>query len=83
MRERVDEKYLILKAPVPPGNGRFERVKKACSRGDHRSSADFAKAKSVAARRNPGNFSLENPKNFVFGGRAMLAPTYSDGKGVF
>ena len=40
--------------------------KKVICRGDYGSPADFAQAKSVAARREFGYFPSENPKNYVF-----------------
>ena len=47
-------------------NESFLLCQKSSRRGDHRSPADFAKAKSVAARRKSCYFPSENPKNFVF-----------------
>ena len=41
-------------------------VPKGACRGDHWSSADFALAKSIAARQKYGYFPSGNPKNVVF-----------------
>ena len=53
--------------------------RKSSRRGDHRSSADFAKAKSVAARRKSCYFptekipeSLRIPGSFAFRGEELL-----------
>ena len=43
-----------------------QRVEIVYCRGDHWSSTDFAKAKSVAARRKHGYFPSRNSKNYVF-----------------
>ena len=51
---------------TPPFWAEFRACQKSTCRGDPWSPVDFAKAKSIAARRKYGYFPSENPKNAVF-----------------
>ena len=64
-----------LSKKLPQKCGSFSVCRKSSRRGDHRSPADFAKAKSVAVRRKSCYFPSKNPKNFVFR-RAIIDRPY-------